>query len=184
VPLRTTLAAPDPLVGCHSGDALAQFLLGEQPGLDPLGQLDLLLGVEQRDPADLLEVVLDRVGGRAGGRHLGGGKAFVVIAENQRLVLALLARCLRRAARSSGDAPLAGAWSLFTGCLLRGAGLNVGTALARHFDRSGRQRPADLNGVALPAGVGRVGQAHGSADTTTGSGSQPRPTSQPTSSCT
>ena len=39
-------------------------------------------------------------------------------------------------------------------------------------------------GVALPAGVGRVGQAHGSADTTTGSGSQPRPTSQPTSSCT
>jgi hypothetical protein len=32
----------------------------------------------------------------------------------------------------------------------------------------GRQRPADLSGVAVPAGVCRVGQSHGSADPTTG----------------
>ena len=43
-----------------------QLLLGEQAGLDALGELDLLLGVEQRDLADLLEVVLDRVGRGAG----------------------------------------------------------------------------------------------------------------------
>jgi hypothetical protein len=42
-----------------------QLLLGEQAGLDALGELDLLLGVEQGDLADLLEVVLDRVGGGA-----------------------------------------------------------------------------------------------------------------------
>ena len=51
---------------------LGELLLGEQAGLDPLGELDLLLGVEQRYLADLLEVVLDRVGGRAGDGHLGG----------------------------------------------------------------------------------------------------------------
>ena len=38
---------------------LGQLLLAA--GLDPLGQLDLLLGVQQRDLADLLEVVLDRI---------------------------------------------------------------------------------------------------------------------------
>ena len=42
----------------------AQPLGGVEPGLDPLGQLDLLLGVEQRDLADLLEVGADGVGGR------------------------------------------------------------------------------------------------------------------------
>ena len=41
----------------------AQPLGGVEPGLDPLGELDLLLGVEQRDLADLLEVGPDRVGG-------------------------------------------------------------------------------------------------------------------------
>ncbi len=35
-----------------------------QPGLDPLGQLDLLLGVEQGNLADLLKVRPDRVGRR------------------------------------------------------------------------------------------------------------------------
>ena len=39
-----------------------------QPGLDPLGEVDLLLGVEQRHLADLLEVGADRVGR---GGHLG-----------------------------------------------------------------------------------------------------------------
>ncbi len=52
----------------------------------------------------------------------------------------------------------------------------------RHFDRSGRQRPADLNSVAVPAGVCQVIQAHGSADTTTG-GSESLLMGQPRSSC-
>ena len=43
--------------------ASAQPLGGVEAGLDPLGELDLLLGVEQRDLADLLEVGPDRVGG-------------------------------------------------------------------------------------------------------------------------
>src|SRR5699024_5659885 len=50
-----------------------ELLLGVEAGLDALGELDLLGGVEQRDLADLLEVVLDRVGGRAGGDDLLGG---------------------------------------------------------------------------------------------------------------
>ncbi len=49
---------------------LRELLLREQAGLDPLGELDLHLGVQQRDLADLLEVVLDRVGGRAGDHDL------------------------------------------------------------------------------------------------------------------
>src|SRR5207302_366438 len=103
------------------------------------------------------------------------------IAENQRLVLALLARRLRRAAGSS--VALVGAWLLLTGRLRRSAGLTLGRACVRHFDRSGRQRPADLNGVAVPAGVCRVSQAHGSADATTGGHSELRLMSQPRSSC-
>ena len=55
-----------------------ELVLGEQAGLDPLGQLDLLRGVEQRHLADLLEVVLDRVGGGAGLRNLGGRLVGVV----------------------------------------------------------------------------------------------------------
>jgi hypothetical protein len=81
-----------------------------------------LPGGEQRHLADLLEVVLDRVGGSAAGCHLGGGKALVVIAGNERLVLALLARRLRRPTGSSRNA-LAGAWLRLTGRLPPGARL-------------------------------------------------------------
>jgi hypothetical protein len=58
---------------------LVELLLGEQAGLDALGELDLLLGVEQRDLADLLQVVLDRVGGGAGGDDLLGGSVVLVV---------------------------------------------------------------------------------------------------------
>ena len=57
---------------------VVDLLVGEQAGLDPLGELDLLLGVQQRDLADLLQVVLDRVGGRAGGHDLLLGLVGVV----------------------------------------------------------------------------------------------------------
>src|SRR5690606_292535 len=40
-------------------------LPGEQPRLDPLGQLDLLLRGEQGDPSDLLQIRLDGVGADA-----------------------------------------------------------------------------------------------------------------------
>src|ERR1700733_9751771 len=66
-----------------------ELLIGEQPGLDPLGQLNLLRGVEQPDPADLVWVVLGRVGGSADGGQPGGRKVLVVIAGDQLLVLAL-----------------------------------------------------------------------------------------------
>src|SRR5262249_56546588 len=42
-----------------------ELVFGEKPRLDALRELDLLLGIEQRDLADLLEVVLYRIRGRA-----------------------------------------------------------------------------------------------------------------------
>src|SRR5208337_5082453 len=102
------------LTGAQHPAACGELVIGEQARLDPLGQLDLLPGVEQRHLADLLEVVLNRIGGSAADCHPGGGKALVIIAGNQRLVLAL-ARRLRRAAGSSRDVALAGAWLLLTG---------------------------------------------------------------------
>ena len=49
-----------------------QALVGEEAGLDALGQVDLLLGGEQLGPADAVEVRADQVGGDATlvlGRH-------------------------------------------------------------------------------------------------------------------
>ncbi len=67
---------------------LCQGLVGEQAGLDALGELDLLLGVQQGDLADLLEVVLDRVGGGAGGHDLLLGLVGVVgVGDDEALVL-------------------------------------------------------------------------------------------------
>src|SRR5699024_9408435 len=53
-------------------------VLGVHAGLDALGQIDLLGGVEQSHLADLLEVVLDRVGGGAGGNDLLGRSVLLV----------------------------------------------------------------------------------------------------------
>ncbi len=114
------------LTGAQHPAAFGQLLVGEQPGLDALGQLDFLLRVEQRHLTDLLEIVLDRVRRRPGDRYLRGGQILVVVAVDERLVLALLARRLRRAAGTSRDAALAGAWLLLTGRLPPGAGLILG----------------------------------------------------------
>src|SRR5881409_406871 len=51
----------------EAGLFAAEKLRSEQAGLDPLRELDLLLRVEQRDPADLLEIGADEVGRGAGG---------------------------------------------------------------------------------------------------------------------
>jgi hypothetical protein len=45
------------------GEAALQLLLGEQAGLDGLGQLDLFFGRQQRDPPDLTQVDADQVAG-------------------------------------------------------------------------------------------------------------------------
>jgi hypothetical protein len=67
---------------------VGDLLLGEQTGLDPLGELDLLLGVQQRDLADLLEIVLDRIRGGAGDQHLLLGLVGVVgVGDDEALVL-------------------------------------------------------------------------------------------------
>ena len=76
-----------------------QLVLGEQAGLDALGELDLLLGVEQRDLADLLEVVLDRVGGGTGrGDLLRGRVVLVLVGEDEAGVLRLALGARRRSA--------------------------------------------------------------------------------------
>src|SRR5659263_630755 len=79
-------------------DPGVEALLGEQTGLDPLGEVDLLLGVEERDLADLLEVVLDRVGGGASGHDLLSRSVVVVgVGVHETGVLGLLlGRGLRR----------------------------------------------------------------------------------------
>ena len=118
----------DALAGAQHPAAFGELVLGEQPGFDPLGQLNLLPGGEQRHLADLLQVVRDRVGSRAGRCQPGGGKDLVVLAGNPRLVPALLTRCLRRAACRSPDVALAGARLPLTGRLLRGAALISGSA--------------------------------------------------------
>ena len=83
--------------------ALGQLLLGEQARLDPLGQLDLLLGVEQPYLADLLQVVLDRV--RGGTRHhdLRGRKIVVVVTEDEDLLV--LAGAVRGQLGHAGGRP-------------------------------------------------------------------------------
>jgi hypothetical protein len=146
----------------------------------PLGQLDLLPGVQQRHPADLPEVVLDRVGRSAGRGHPRGRQVLIVIAGTQRLVPAVPARRLRRAAGRSRDAAPAGAWPLPAGRRPRGARLTPGRARARHLDPDSRQRPADPRSVAVPARAGPLTHAHNSVHTTTtGSRSQRWPAGQP-----
>ena len=143
----------DALAGTQHPAACGELVVGEQAGLDPLGQLDLLPRVEQRDLADLLEVVLNWVGGSAGGCRPDGGKVLVVLAGNQRLVLALL-----------------------TGRLLRSAQGHVvarhrrqaegGLVLDQQEHRVGRVRTADpdpMRGAAGLDGLKRIDRHHGYA---------------------
>src|SRR5205807_2493572 len=125
---------------------------------------------------------LDRVGGSPGGCHPRGGQALVVIAGNQRLVLALLARRVRRAAGGSCAVAMAGAWLVRVGRTLPGAGLIVGRAGARRFDRSGGAAARRSQQGRRPGGVYRVIQAQGSADTTADGCSELWVTGQPGSS--
>ena len=103
---------------------LGQLLLGEQPRLDPLGQLDLLLGVQQGHLADLLQVILDRIRGGTGHRDLRGRKIIIVIAEDEDLLV--LAGAVRR--------------DLDDGGARRGGGLGSGGHLRGRLVRSGLVR--------------------------------------------
>ncbi len=90
VVLGAVAVAGDPrqVSALRDGEFLARLghplhpLGGEEAGLDPLGQFDLLLGVEEGDLADLLEVGADRVGG--------GGELGVLARLAQRLGLVLV----------------------------------------------------------------------------------------------
>ena len=54
----------------HLVSLVLQLVLSVQASLNTPGQVNLLLGVEQRNLANLLQVILHRIGGRAGDRHL------------------------------------------------------------------------------------------------------------------
>jgi hypothetical protein len=81
VVLGVTAVVRDPLefAAQLGGDLLAggELLLREQAGLDALGQVNLLLCVEERDLSDLLEVVLDRVRSGTSGHDLLGWRVVV-----------------------------------------------------------------------------------------------------------
>ena len=145
----------DALAGAQHPAAFGELVIGEQAGLDPLGQLDLLPGVEQRHLADLLEVVLNRVGSSAGGCRPDVGKVLVVLAGNRRLVMA-------------------GAWLVLTGRLLRSTQRHIvtrhrrqaeaGLALDQQEHRVGRVRTANPDprrGAAGLDGLKRIDRHHG-----------------------
>ena len=116
-----------------------ELLLGEQARLDALGQLDLLLGVEQRHLADLLQVVLDRVRRRARDRDLRGGQVIIIVTEDEDLLVL---------AAASGES-LTDARAGRAGAL--GLGVRLGGRLARlrvlEVFRSVRYfRPVDVDG--------------------------------------
>ncbi len=69
---RTTSRSRSPEAGVEVGGAREAFL-GEEPGLDAAGQLDLLGGGEQRDAADLAQVLPEQVGGGAAGVRAAAG---------------------------------------------------------------------------------------------------------------
>ena len=69
-PLELTLA-----LEAHGVALGVQQVLGVQAGFDALGQVDFLLGVQQTDATDLLEIILDRVRGRACGDDTAFGVA-------------------------------------------------------------------------------------------------------------
>jgi hypothetical protein len=163
----------DALAGAQHSAAVGELLLGEQPGLDPLGKLDLLPGCEQRHPADLLQAVLDQVGGRAGGCHPGGGKALVVLAGNPRLVLALLARRRRRTAGRSRDVALAGARLPLTGRLL--AARTSSRASPERAMSTGLAGSGPPISAASPSPTGSAGSVNPTA--------APRPPPAATASC-
>lgn len=70
---------------------VGELVLGKQAGLDALGELDLLLSVEQRDLTDLLQVVLDGVGGGTGRGDLLRGRVVLVLVGQDEALRALLA---------------------------------------------------------------------------------------------
>ncbi|CAM5643197.1 hypothetical protein SFUMM280S_03723 [Streptomyces fumanus] len=141
---------------------VGQLVLGEQTGLDALGEFDLLLGVEQRDLADLLEVVLDRVGGGTGRGDLLGRRARP---RPRRTARSRRSRCPRARRRNLGALQhlfleelgvVLLARGLLGHRLLRGGGLLGGRLLG------GRSSRGRLPGRRLVLGGG-VGEASAAA---------------------
>src|SRR5690606_12871263 len=140
---------------------VGQLVLGEQARLDALGEFDLLLGVEQRDLADLLEVVLDRVGGGTGGGDLLGGRVvLVLVGQHEAGALGALG-LLRRGLGLFEDLFLARLRGVLLGRRLLGGGL-LGRGLLRgRLLRGGLLGRGLLGGDLLLAGLVRGGCRRG-----------------------
>ena len=79
---------------------VVDLLVGEQSGFDPLRKLDLLLGIQQGDLADLLQVVLHWVSRGTSCHHLLLGLVGVVgLGEGEALILGQLLLELRHFGR-------------------------------------------------------------------------------------
>jgi hypothetical protein len=85
------------------GVIVVELFVGKKPSFDSLGKLDLLLGVQQRDLADLLQVILHRVSRGTGCHHLLLGFVGVVgLRQGEALILGQLFFKLRLFSRLEG----------------------------------------------------------------------------------
>ena len=116
--------------------------MANKPGLDAQGQVDFLLCVQQGNLADLLQVVLDRVGGGAGDHDLLLRGVVFVGGEDKALGVFVHGRCLR------GILGLVVRLDLFGVDFLIGLG-GLGTGLCRSPLRSRLLRGGGLCGSRL-----------------------------------
>ena len=152
--LRAVAVAADPRHVAALGGGQLLALLGQlghqlggiQAGLDALGQLDLFLGVEQRDLADLLEVGAYRVGRRGELGVLAGlaqRLGFLFVPDEVAGRLVLLA--------GFGDLVILGGRYVLGGFGDRRLGLGVGTLVGGHvLDAARRRRSRGPRGPGPP----------------------------------
>jgi hypothetical protein len=138
-----------------------QLLGGEQAGLDALGELDLLLGVEQRDSADLLEVGPDQVGGRPGGVLLGDDDLVLVLLVDQ-LASGSTGSPSLEAGTATAATSVTGSAAAFAP-RLRGAGVSSTVGSGSSTTATARLAAGALAAVLRPVAVLAAGFAAASA---------------------
>ena len=80
-PSATIVAQVGAQLGRDRRRSVGELLLGEEAGLDPLGEVDLLRGGEQLGAADAVEVRPDQVGARPRARRWRRGRRGCVTAS-------------------------------------------------------------------------------------------------------